>query len=145
MIQELTELIRTANALIDPEDSISYLQKKDIVNKLRGSNPKCFIQIKGMGQDTSDYYLPICNRSAIEDPKVINVSLQAVQKMIDNNSGKYDINVLNKTLNSLQHKHNILSKAIPKPAKMASKKAQVTKMFKNIKNHLDTFKVKSGK
>lgn len=145
MIQELTELIRAANAIIDPTDSISYLQKKDIVDKLRGSNPKCFLQIKGMGQDTSDYFLPLCNRNAIEDPKVINVSLQAVKKMIGNDSGKYDVNVLNKTLNSLQHKHNTLSKAVPKPAKMASKKAQVTKMFKNIKNHLDTFKVRPGK
>ena len=145
MIQELTELIRTANALIDPEDSISYLQKKDIVDKLRGSHPKCFMQIKGMGRDTSDYFLPMCNRSGIETPDVINVSLKAVQKMIDNDSGKYDVNVLNTTLNKLQHKHNTLSKAVPKPAGAASKKAQITKMFKNIKNHLDTFKVRPGK
>jgi len=138
----LLELIRTANALIDPEDSISYLQKKDIVNKLRGSKPKCFMQIKGMGRDVSDYFLPICNRMGIEDPKVINVSLQAVKKMMSNDSGKYDVNIMTKALNSLQHKHNTLSKKIPKPAVAASRKAQITKMFQNIKSHLDTFKVK---
>ena len=136
----LLELIRTANALIDPEDSLSYLQKKDVVDKLRGDKPTCFMKIQGIGQDASDYFLPICNRNGIEDPKVINVSLQAVKKMIDGYSGKYDVNVMNTMLNKLQHKHNILSKAIPKPAKAAARKAKITKMFKNIKNHLDTFK-----
>lgn len=144
-MKELNELIRTANAIIDPTDSISYLQKKDIVDKLRGSHPKCFMQIKGMGQDTSDYFLPMCNRSGIETPDVINISLKAVQKMIDNDSGKYDVNTLTTALGKLQHKHNTLSKAIAKPAGAASKKAQITKMFKNIKNHLDTFKVRPGK
>ena len=122
----LLELIRTANALIDPEDSISYLQKKDIVDKLRGDKPKCFLTLKGIGQDTSDYHLPICNRNGIEDPKVINVSLQAVKKMMDSGSEKFDVNVMNTMLNKLQHKHNTLSKAIPKPAGAAAKKAKIT-------------------
>lgn len=139
-MKELNELRRLANSIIDPEDSISYLQKKDIVNKLRGSNPKCFLKIQGIGRDTSDYFLPICNRYAMEDPQVINVSLKTIQKMIDNDSGKYDINVLNSTLNKLQHRHNTLSKKIPKPAKAAAGKAKITKMFQNIKKHLDTFK-----
>jgi len=98
------------------------------------------MKIQGIGRDVSDYYLPICNRNGIEDPKVINVSLQAVKKMIDNGSGKYDVNVMNTMLNKLQHKHNTLSKSIPKPAGAAAKKAKITRMFKNIKNHLDTFK-----
>lgn len=140
----LLELIRAANAIIDPEDSISYLQKKDIVNKLQGSHPKCFLSLKGIGRDTSDYMLPLCNRMGIETPKVINVSLQAVKKMIANDTGKYDVNVMNTMLNKLQHRHNTLSKAVPKPPSTAASKTKITKMFRNIKNHLDTFKTKVG-
>jgi len=80
----------------------------------------------------------------MQDPKVIGVSMKIVKRFLDDPSGKFDINILNTLLSKLQHRHNVLSKKIPHPAKTAAKKAQVTKMFKNIKQHLDLDKTRAG-
>lgn len=136
----LEELIRRANQLINPEDSLSYLLKKDIRDRLYGEKPKCFIKLQAIGQNTAPYLLPICNRSGIEDPKVINVSIKLVQKLMTDTGGKFDINSLQTVLNALQHRHNTFNKEIPKPASPAARKAHVTRMFKNIKNYLDMTK-----
>lgn len=135
--KELTELIRKANELINPEDSLTYLQRKDLRDRLYGDKPKCFLKLLPIGRDTSAYLLPICNRAGIEDPKVINISLKVIQKLMDDSTGKFDINTLQSILNQLQHRHDTLIKTVPKPATMAAKKAQVTRMFKNIKQYLD--------
>lgn len=135
--KQLSELIRKANELVNPEDSLSYLLKKDIRDRLYGEKPKCFMKLLPIGRDTSPYLLPICNRAGIEDPKVIGVSLKVIQKLMDNTNGKFDINALQSILNQLQHRHNTFIKRIPKPATAAAKKAQVTRMFKNIKQYLD--------
>lgn len=133
----LSELIRRANQLINPEDSLSYLLKKDVVDRLYGEKPKCFIKILPIGRDTDPYLLPICNRNGIEDPKVINVSLQVVARLMDDSKGKFDVNTLQSVLNQLQHRHDTFVKRVPKPATAAAKKAKVTRMFKNIKSYLD--------
>lgn len=135
--QQLSELIRSANKLINPEDSLAYLLKKDIRDRLYGEKPKCFMRLLPIGQDTSPYLLPLCNRSGIEDVKVINVSLKMIEKLMKDKSGKYDINTLNSLLSRLQHKHNTFIKNVPKPATMAAKKAKVTRMFQKIKQYLD--------
>ncbi len=141
--QQLSELIRKANDLINPEDSLAYLLKKDIRDRLYGEKPKCFMRLPQVGRDTSPYLLPLCNRSGIEDAKVINVSLKMIQKLMNDKSGKYDINILNSLLSRLQHKHNTFIKNIPKPATMAAKKAKVTRMFQKIKQYLDMNKTSS--
>lgn len=135
--ENLSELIRKANDLINPEDSVAYLQKKDVRDRLYGKYPKCFLKLQPIGRDTSPYLLPICNRAGIEDPKVIGISLKVVQKLIDNESSKFDINTLQSVLNQLNHRNNTLNKTVPKPASTAAKKAKVTRMFKKIKSYLD--------
>ncbi len=134
---QLTELIRKANKLVNPEDSLAYLLKKDLVDRLYGEKPKCFLKLLPIGRDITPYLLPICNRAGLEDPKVIKVSLKVVQKLMDDDSGKFDINSLQSILNQLNHRHDTFIKKVPKPATMAAKKAQVTRMFKNIKQYLD--------
>jgi hypothetical protein len=141
--KQLLELIRRANDLVNPEDSLSYLLKKDIRDRLYGEKPKCFLKLLPIGRDTSPYLLPICNRAGIEDPKVIAVSLKIVQKFIDDENGKFDINTLQGILNQLNHRHDTLVKKVPKPASAAARKAQVTRMFKNIKSYLDINKTSS--
>ena len=134
--QYLDELIRKVNSMLNPEDSLAYLQKKDVRDRLYGEKPGCFMTLQKIGRDTSPYMLPICNRYGMEDPKVIGTSLKVVQRLVDTGSSAYDINALQKLLNSLQHRHNVLSKTVPKPASAAARKAKVTRMFGNIKQYL---------
>lgn len=142
-LKQLSELIRKANDLINPEDSLAYLQKKDLRDRLYGEKPKCFLKLLPIGRDTTPYLLPICNRAGIEDPKVIGVSLKIVQRFMDKGDGRFDNNALQGVLNQLNHRHNVLSKKVPKPATAAARKAKVTRMFKNIKSHLDMNKTKA--
>jgi hypothetical protein len=142
-IQHLSELIRKANELINPEDSVAYLQKKDIRDRLYGEKPKCFLKLLPIGRDTSPYLLPLCNRAGFEDPKVIAIALKMVQKLMAEKSDMFDSNDIQKVLNQLNHRNNILSKTVPKPMSMGAKKAKVTRMFKNIKQHLDMNKTKA--
>lgn len=133
----LEELLRRAYDLIHPEEDFSHLYKKDMKERLYGKYPKCFLKILPIGRDTEAYLLPICNRAGIEDPKVIDISLKVTKRLIDNNVGKFDINALQGVLNSLQHRHNVLSKTVPKPATTAAKKAQVTRALSRIQGTLD--------
>jgi len=137
-IQKLSELIRKVNDLINPEETLDYLQKKDLVDKLYGKHPKCFIKLTPIGRDTSPYLIPLCNRSGYEDPKVIAVALKMVQRLMAQHADEFDSNDMQRVLNQLNHRNNVLSKAIPKPAMMAAQKAKLTRMFHNIKQHLNT-------
>jgi hypothetical protein len=131
-IQRLTELIRKANELINPEDSIAYLQKKDLIDRLYGEKPKCFLKLLPIGQDTSPYLIPLCNRSGMEDPKVIAIALKMVQKLMAEKSDKFDSNDMQKILNQLNHRHSVLSKTVPKPMTTAAKKS---KSDKDVSKH----------
>jgi len=120
-LQNLSELIRRANELINPDQSIGYLLKRDIRDRLYGEKPACFI-------------FPICNRYGMEDPKVIQISIKMAERlMVDD---RFDSGALQTMLNSLNHKNDTFVKRVPKPASQAAKKAQVTRMFNNIKKYL---------
>ena len=136
-IRHLSELIRKANDLINPESSIEYLQKKDLRDRLYGEKPKCFLKLLPIGQDTSPYLVPLCNRAGFEDPKVISVAIKMVQRIMSEKSDKFDTNAIQHVLNQLNHRHSVLSKEVPKPMSMGAKKAKITRMFQNIKQHLD--------
>ena len=136
----LSELIRKANELINPEKDLGYLLKKDVRDRLYGEKPKCFIKMLPIGRDTSPYLLPICNRAGIEDPKVIKISIGIIEKLMTYESGKYDTNALQTILNKLNHHNSVFSKKIPKPMSTGAQKAKVTRMFGNIKKYLDLTK-----
>jgi hypothetical protein len=141
-IEYLSELIRKANDLINPEDSLEYLTKKDVIDRLYGDKPKCFLKLLPIGRDTKPYLIPLCNRAGFEDPKVIDFALKMVQKLITSNPDKYDPAASQRILNQLNHRKSVLSKKVPKPMSAGAKKAKVTRMFKNIKQHLDMIKTK---
>lgn len=137
----LEELIRTAYKQLDPVDKYSYLYHKNMVRTLMGDKPKCFIKLKRkdggrMGQPLDDYVLPVCNRAGFEDPDIIKLSIKAVRRLMDDETGRFDTNQLQSTLSRLQHKMDVYSKDVPKPAKMAGHKANMTRMFNNIKTYL---------
>lgn len=136
-LQNLEELIRTAtDHLLSMDEKISYLKRPGLKKRLHGKFPECFISLKRMGRDTSDYLLPLCNRAGIIDPKVINISIKVVKKLMSDTTGMYDVNDLQSILSKLDRMKATYSKEIPKPPQQAGRKAVVTRMFNNIKNHL---------
>jgi len=138
-LQNLQELIRTAsNHLLTKEEKIGYLTNPELRNRLYGKFPECFISLKKMGRDTSPYLLPICNRAGVIDPIVIKIAYKAVGKLMNDNTGTFDINDLQSILDKLDRMKSRYEKSIPKPPKAAARKAVVTRMFNNIKNHLVT-------
>jgi len=142
-LERLSELIRRANELINPEDSLEYLQKKDLVDRLYGEKPKCFLKLLPIGQDVSPYLIPLCNRRGFEDPKVITHAISLVGTLMKQQGNNFDSNEIQHVLNQLNHRNSVLSKNVPKPMSMGAKKAKVTRMFKNIKQHLDMIKTKA--
>jgi len=141
-IHHLEELIRTAsNHLLTKEEKVGYLMDPKLKDALYGKFPECFISLKKMGRDTSAYLLPLCNRAGIIDPEVIKISYAAVGKLLGDPSGMYDINELQTILDKLDRMKSRYSKNIPKPPSQAGRKAVVTRMFRNIKNHLKTVTV----
>ena len=141
-IQHLEELIRTASQhLLTKEDKIGYIHDPKLRKKLHGEHPECFISISSMGRigrNTASYILPICNRAAIVDPDVINISIQVIQKLMSDPTSNFDVNRLQAILDKLDRMKSRYSKPIPKPPKQAGRKAVVTRMFNNIKKHLVT-------
>jgi hypothetical protein len=136
--QNLEELIRTASQhLLTKEERVGYLMNPELKNELYGKFPECFICVKKLGRDTSDYLLPLCNRAGIIDPEVIHISYQAVGRLLSDESGLYDVNTLQGILDRLDRMKSRYKKDIPKPPRAAGRKAVVTRMFKNVKNHLD--------
>ena len=133
-LQNLSELIRRANELINPDQSIGYLLKKDIRDRLYGTKPACFMKLKPIGRDTSAYLFPVCNRYGMEDPKVIQISIKMVERLMTDD--RFSSGDLQTMLNSLNHKNDTFVKTVPKPASAAAKKAQVTRMFNNIRKYL---------
>ena len=139
-LEVLEELIRSAAAhLVSDDDTLEYLKSKDLRDRLYGKFPECFTCIKRLGRigrNTAPYMLPLCNRAGITDPKVISISIKAIQKLMNDSSGTYDINDLKTILASLERKRAVYSKDVPKPPSQAGRKAVVTRMFNNVKNHL---------
>jgi len=143
-LSNVSELIRQAYNLINPEEEnhMHNLFRKDIKQRMYGQHPKCFLKLLPIGQDTSEYLMPMCNRGGFEDFRVIHISMSIIQHLMDQQNSKFDVNSLQSALDQLQHKHNTLSQTVPKPQTMAARKAHVTRMFNNIKGYLDM--IKSG-
>ena len=139
-IENLSELIRRANELINPEDSLSYLTNKDVRDRLYGEKPKCFLKLLPIGRDTSPYLIPLCNRNGMHDPKVVAMAIKMVHKLMAEKSDMFDTNDIQKVLNQLNHHNSVLSKTVPKPMSTGAQKAKVTRMFKNMKGYLDMIK-----
>ena len=136
-LQRLEELIRIASQhLLTKEDKLLYITRPELRDRLYGKFPECFISLKKMGRDTSAYLLPVCNRAGIIDPDIIEVSVKVVTRLMADPSGMYDTNELQTILDKLTRMKARYNKEMPKPPQQAGRKAVVTRMFNNIKNHL---------
>lgn len=133
----INELVRkVANHLMTPHERFADIANRQFRQKLFLTNPECFISLKQIGRDTSDYLLPICNRAGIVDPVMINISYKLVQRLSDKNSGMFNSEDLQKTLARLQYLKSRYGKDIAKPMNQAARKGLVTKLFKNIRTYL---------
>lgn len=140
-LHRLEELIRSASdQLLTKEEKIGYIADPDIRARLFAKFPECFISLKRMGRDTSPYLLPLCNRAGIMDPMVIDISYKAIGKLLGDPTGTFEINDLQTILDKLTRLKARYDKEIPKPPQQAGRKAVVTRMFNNVKNHLSTVK-----
>ena len=138
-LERLQELIRTvSDHLLTKEEKIGYIGNIELKKRLYGKFPECFISLKRMGRDTSPYLLPLCNRAGIVDPIVLKISYKAIQKLMNDNTGSFDVNDLQGILSKLDRMKHRYEKQVPKPPQAAARKAVVTRMFNNIKNHLVT-------
>jgi len=133
----IDELIRkVANHLMTPHERFNYVTTPQLKQRLFLTNPECFISLKRLGRDTSDYLLPICNQAGIVDPVMINISYKLVQRLADINDGTFDAEELQKVLAKLQYLKNRYGKDIVKPMQQAARKGLVTRLFRNIKSYL---------
>jgi len=139
-IENLEELIRAASAHIQHSDDIGALLKKDVRDRLYSKNPECFVSLKRMGREP--FFLPICNRKAIVDPKAINISMEVIQKLMANQSSG-DVNELQHVFDKLSRMAKRYDKDIPMPPKAASRKAVVTKLMKKMGNYIKTIQPKT--
>ena len=138
-LQNLEELIRLASQhLLTKEDKLLYITRPELRDRLYGKHPECFVSLKRMGRDTSPYLLPLCNRAGMIDPDVIEISVKVITRLLADPSGMYDINQLQTILDKLDRIKARYKKTVPKPPQQAGRKAVVTRMFNNIKNHLKT-------
>lgn len=138
-IHNLEELIRAASRHIQHDDDIAGLLKKDVRNRLYSTNPECFVSLKRIGREP--FFLPICNRKAIVDPKAINVSMGVIQKLMANQSSG-DVNELQHIFDKLSRMEKRYGKEIPMPPKAASRKAIVTKLMKKMGRYIKTIQPK---
>lgn len=141
-VEVIEELIRKVDGYLDPiqpDDDLSYLYNKDTRDRLYGKNPNCFLKMQGIGREFPTLF-PMCNRHGHKDAKVIDVSRRVVKKLMSDERGDIDSNDLMTILNKLDRAHSVYSKDIPKPPGQAGRKAYTTRMFNNIKKHLDVYK-----
>lgn len=133
--QVLDELIRSVAKNLEPHDTLKALQQKDLRDRLRGKYPECFLSVKPLGGQTPDFF-PVCNTAGMIDARAIELSLRAVDRLMNDDSGAYDSNDLTKMLTKLQRMKDVYSKDVPKPPSQAGRKAVVTRMMNNVKDHL---------
>lgn len=134
-LEILQELIRKVDSLISPmtvDSKLKWLMSKDVKNKLFETHPKCFLTMN-IGQKSMVF--PVCNRSGMEDPDIIAISLKVANKLAGrSNINNEELVVILKKLEMLQRK---FSKDIPKPSDMAVRKGMSTKEINQIKSILN--------
>ena len=136
-LNNLSELIRSVAKNLEPMDSLKALQHKQLRDRLRGKYPECFVCVKRLGGQTPDFF-PVCNTAGMIDARAIELSLRAVTRLMNDDTGSHDSNDLSMMLAKLQKMKDVYSKEIPKPPNQAGRKAMVTRMMNNVKDHLKT-------
>lgn len=131
----LDELVRKAYELIAPydvHDDLEWLMNKDMRTKHLEKHPKCWKSLKKQGRELP--FFPICNRMGMEDPAMIDKSMQIADKMKD--KPDIDQDKLLYTLRGLAALKKKFSKEVPKPVDAAARKGKVTKSMNTVGKYL---------
>ena len=120
----LSELIRTASALISPityHDDVERLTP-DFLRRDAVKTPGCYLAI---GNGAEHTIFPICNRYGYKDAKMIQFSLKLAKRMAE----KQPDHNLSGTIVKLTKLLTKYDKAIPNTKSQAVLKGKSTKMF----------------
>lgn len=131
-MEHLDELIRKVHSIIYPEqaDDMCWLMDKNLRLKMLEKHPKCFISLAD--RRNNPVYLPICNRSALTDPRVIDFSMKMVDKMSKN--GDIDPEAGKPLMIRLKKMKTRYNRESPKTPESAAMKAKLTRFLKSVKN-----------
>jgi len=139
-LERLEELVRQARSLIQPmtsTDMIKTFINPDERKKLQEKHPKCWLSVN-IGQP-APLLMPICNVTGMIDPNVIDFSLKLSNKLV----GRCDPEEIKRVQAKLGRMRSKFDKPTYKPSGMpAKRKGMSTKLFKNIKQYLDSNKLK---
>ena len=122
--QNLSELIRTASALISPityHDDLDRLTPEFIQQDAK-QKPGCYLKL---GQGADHTLFPICNRYGYKDPKMIKFSLKLAKRIAEKDSD----HGLEGTIVKLQRLLTKYDKPIPNTRSQAVLKGNATKTF----------------
>jgi len=81
LIRRVSELITPDSPMIDYNYELSWLMKQDNRNTLFEKNPFCMIPLK-IGRLVP--FFPICSRSAVANPRMIDFSLKLANRLQGN-------------------------------------------------------------
>lgn len=146
-LKRLQELVRKIDGILHSFDSnhrnidhkVSWYSNPVLRDRLFKKNPDCFTSIGHNGRRPA--FLPICNKHAIKDPEVIELSIKIIDYL--NKIGKCDDETKEITISRLKRLRTRLSKSVPEPYKYSSKKAKLTKYMNNLSKELSKIKDKN--
>lgn len=130
-LQYVDELIRKVQQIIYPEhaDDVSWLMDKNLRLKMLEKNPKCFVSL--VDRNNNPVNLPICNRSAMTDPRMIDLSMKMVDKM--QKDGKITPETGKPVMIRLKKLKTRYNKEVPNTPESDAVKAKLTRFLNQIK------------
>ncbi|MCF7927037.1 MAG: hypothetical protein K9L74_05630 [Candidatus Izimaplasma sp.] len=141
-LDQLQELIRRVDKIVkdrrvdDLHFDTNWFTSPDIKKRMYETNPECFVSITVPGYNPA--LLPICNRSAIQDPEIISTSMKVVKQIYK--MGKCDQQTKDVLLAKLQKLHSRLDKENPNPYRSSAKKARLTRFMNKMKKQVEQIK-----
>ncbi len=133
--RNLLEKLRPLSSPVDYHADLKWLLNRDMSKKMMEENPDCFMSIK---RGNSGFFLPICNRLAIKDPRIINMSLKIVDRLGDD--PEIDEEELSCVRFKLQRLLTRYDKGVPTPPRNAYRKGVSTRQINKIKRDMDNIR-----
>ena len=128
--QHLNELIRRVHQIVFPEhkEDLKWLLNKDLRHQMMEKYPKCFVSTAD--NRNNPVYLPICSRMAVVDPKMIDLSIEILQRL--ERKKKVHPETARPVLLRLKKMKTRYNKDAPKAPESSAFKAKLTKFVNSL-------------